>query len=69
MVARVTHGNSTKQPSNTTFAEHQTAPAASKSDTPRVSGDQSGAREGQSTGGADAEERLNTCNRRLFTRA
>ena len=38
MVARVTHGNSTKQPSNTTFAEHQTAPAASKRDTPRVSG-------------------------------
>jgi hypothetical protein len=43
--------------------------AASKSDTPRVSGDQSGAREGQSPAGADTEERLNTCNRRLFTRA
>jgi hypothetical protein len=43
--------------------------AASKSDTPRVSGDQSGAREGQSTAGADTKERLNTCNRRLFTRA
>jgi hypothetical protein len=43
--------------------------AASKSDTPRVSGDQSGAREGQSTAGADTKERLNTCNRRLLTRA
>jgi hypothetical protein len=32
--------------------------AASKSDTPRVSGDRSGAREGQSTAGADTEERL-----------
>jgi hypothetical protein len=30
---------------------------------------QSGAREGQSTAGADTKERLNTCNRRLFTRA
>jgi hypothetical protein len=42
--------------------------AASKSDTPRLSGDRSGAREGQSTAGADTKERLNTCNRRLFTR-
>ena len=43
--------------------------AASKSDTPRVSGDQSGAREGQTTAGADTKERLNTCNRQLLTRA
>jgi hypothetical protein len=40
--------------------------AASKSD---VSGDQSGTRESQSTAGADTKEQLNTCNRRLFTRA
>jgi hypothetical protein len=43
--------------------------AASKATRHGCSGDQSAAREGQSTAGADTKERLNTCNRRLFTRA
>jgi hypothetical protein len=70
MVAQVTHENSAAQPSNTTFAVRHTSPAASKSGTPPVQWrTQSSAREGQSTGRADTEERLNTCNWLLFTRA
>ena len=69
MVAPLPMETSAAQPSKTPLRYANPIHAASKSDTPRVSGDQSGARESQSTAGADTKEPLNTCNRRLSTRA
>jgi hypothetical protein len=65
IVARVTHANSTKQPSNTTFAERQTSPRGQlqKRHATGVVTYRSRAREDQSTAETDTEERLNTCNR------
>jgi hypothetical protein len=69
MVAPLPMETSAAQPSKTPFAVRQPDPRRQQKRTPRVSGDQSGAREGQSTAGADTKEGLNTCNRQRFTRA